>query len=297
MRTRMVGRPAPICAKRPTCGTPPSMSGYTSRAPRSRGSVASMATTSAWLNRTRPTPRHRRRVSCQSRTAALGEYGPRGADCQPDALALVRFGVRAPDDPRIVNTVKVIDSLLRVDTPRGPAWRRYNGDGYGEHEDGSPFDGTGIGRVWPLLTGERAHYELAAGRRQRAEELARTMEACAGDSLLLPEQVWDAPDIPERELRFGEASGSARPLVWAHAEYVKLRRSIEDGRVFDQPPQTVQRYLIEGRANTPYVVWRFNNKIRTMPPGKILRVETLARATVHWGINEWSDVVDAETVD
>jgi glucoamylase len=85
--------------------------------------------------------------------------------------------------------------------------------------------------------------------------------------------------------------------VWAHAEYVKLRRSIEDGRVFDQPPQTVQRYLIEGRANTPYAVWRFNNKIRTMPPGKILRVETLARATVHWGINEWSDVLDVETVD
>ena len=60
-------------------------------------------------------------------------------------------------------------ALLKVDTPVGPAWRRYNGDGYGEHEDGSPFDGTGIGRAWPLLTGERAHYELAAGRREEAE--------------------------------------------------------------------------------------------------------------------------------
>ncbi len=61
----------------------------------------------------------------------------------PDALALVRFGLRAADDPRIVNTVKVIDALLKVDTPRGPSWHRYNGDGYGEHDDGSPFDGTG----------------------------------------------------------------------------------------------------------------------------------------------------------
>src|SRR4029077_19739104 len=52
----------------------------------------------------------------------------------PDALALVRFGLRAPDDPRIRNTVAVIDALLKVELPAGPCWRRYNGDGYGEHD-------------------------------------------------------------------------------------------------------------------------------------------------------------------
>src|SRR5882672_3367857 len=88
-----------------------------------------------------------------------------------DALALVRFGLRAPDDPRILNTVRVIDALLRVQLPQGPCWYRYNGDGYGEHEDGSPFDGTGVGRPWPLLAGERGHYALAAGRPRFAEEL------------------------------------------------------------------------------------------------------------------------------
>src|SRR5205807_2213999 len=77
----------------------------------------------------------------------------------PDSLALVRFGLRAPDDPRILNTIRVIDALLRVRLPQGPCWYRYNGDGYGEHADGSPFDGTGIGRPWPLLAGERGHYE------------------------------------------------------------------------------------------------------------------------------------------
>ncbi len=215
----------------------------------------------------------------------------------PDALALVRFGLRAADDPRIVNTVTVIDATLRVDTPRGPAWHRYNGDLYGEHEDGSPFDGTGIGRAWPLLTGERGHYELAAGRPERAEALARAMQAFAGESQLLPEQTWDAPDIPERELFFGGASGSARPLAWAHAEYIKLRRSIDEGRVFDQPPQAVQRYIVEGRTGSPYAAWRFNNKIRTMPAGQILRVETLARAKVHWGLEGWREVQDVETVD
>jgi glucoamylase len=114
----------------------------------------------------------------------------------PDALALVRFGLRAADDPQVVDTVKVIDALLKVDTPSGPAWRRYTGDGYGEHEDGRPFDGTGIGRPWPLLTGERAHYELAAGRPADAEALRAALSRFANEGGLLPEQVWDARGRP-----------------------------------------------------------------------------------------------------
>jgi glucoamylase len=214
-----------------------------------------------------------------------------------DALALVRFGLRPADDPRIVSTLKAIDAVLKVVTPRGPAWRRYNGDGYGEHHDGSPFDGTGVGRAWPLLTGERGHYEVAAGHLDAAEQLARALQMLAGNSQLLPEQVWDGPDIPERELFLGQASGSARPLVWAHAEYLKLCRSIADGRVFDQPPQTVARYVTDGKRTTSYAVWRFNNKIRTMLAGKILRIETSSPAVVHWSADGWARVQDTETVD
>ena len=84
----------------------------------------------------------------------------------PDALALVRFGLRDPNDLRIVNTVRVIDETLRTHTATGPAWYRYNRDGYGEKEDGSPFDGTGVGRPWPLLAGERA--QLVVRRRRHA---------------------------------------------------------------------------------------------------------------------------------
>jgi glucoamylase len=199
----------------------------------------------------------------------------------PDALALVRFGLRAADDPRMVNTVKAIDHLLKYETPFGPAWYRYNEDGYGEHKDGTPFDGTGTGRPWPLLVGERAHYELAAGRRDEALRLLRTMEAFANDGKLLPEQIWDQDDIPERELFRGRATGSAMPLVWAHAEYVKLRRSLKDGRLFDLPPQTVTRYL-KGPFDPPYRHWSFNHKMRTIEPGKTLRVKLLAPAVVHW---------------
>jgi glucoamylase len=214
----------------------------------------------------------------------------------PDALALVRFGLRAADDPRVVNTVKVIDSLLRVETPDGPAWHRYNDDGYGEHADGSPFDGTGIGRAWPLLTGERAHYELAAGRRDQAEKLLHTLEAFSNEGGMLSEQIWDTPDIPEKELFFGRPSGSAMPLVWAHAEYVKLRRSLFDGRVFDTPPQSVQRYQVK-KTGSPNAIWRFNHKCRTITRGKTLRLEVLAPATVHWSDDRWHTVHDTSTRD
>ncbi len=214
----------------------------------------------------------------------------------PDALALVRFGLRAADDPRIVNTVRAIDAILKVETPFGPAWHRYNDDGYGEHEDGSPFDGTGRGRLWPLLTGERAHYELAAGNMEEAKRLMKVMASFANEGGMIPEQIWDSPDMAERGLFFGRPSGSAMPLVWAHAEYIKLIRSIRDGRVFDTPPQTVERY-IKNRTESPLAIWRFNHKCRTMPEGRTLRIEVLARAVVHWSPDGWRKVVDTETKD
>ncbi len=212
----------------------------------------------------------------------------------PDALALVRFGLRAPDDPRILDTIKAIDAILKVELPQGPVWYRYNGDGYGEHEDGSPFDGTGIGRAWPLLTGERAHYEIAAGNLVRAGQLLVTLEDCAGPGGLLPEQVWDQDDIPERELYKGRPSGSAMPLVWAHAEHIKLMRSLHDGKVFDTPPQTVQRYLVD-KVTSPRRLWHFNQKLRSLPAGLALRVELPAPAIIHWSLDGWATAQDTPT--
>jgi glucoamylase len=214
----------------------------------------------------------------------------------PDALCLVRFGLRAADDPRIINTLRAIDKVLKTQMPNGPCWHRYNRDGYGEHADGSPYDGVGIGRAWPLLTGERAHYELAAGRKQQAEHLLATIESFASESGLFPEQIWDAPDIPDRDLYFGRPSGSAMPLVWAHAEYVKLRRSLNDGRVFDLPQQTVDRYLQQKTAS-PRVCWRFLQQRRAVPMGKVLRLELTAPAVVRWSSDSWRSVVETKTRD
>ena len=215
----------------------------------------------------------------------------------PDALALVRFGLRAPDDPRILNTLRAIDALLSVELPQGPCWYRYNGDGYGEHKDGSPFDGTGIGRPWPLLAGERGHYAVAAGHCDEAEALLTVIEnSTSGQSRLLPEQVWDEADIPSLELFRGKPTGSACPLVWAHAEYVKLRRSIHDGKIFDQPPQTVKRYLVEKHVRQVFG-WRFNNKTRSIPRNKTLRIVLLTPGRVHWSVDNWTTSHDTDARD
>jgi glucoamylase len=214
----------------------------------------------------------------------------------PDFLALVRFGLRAPNDPRICNTIKIVDSTLKIDTPVGPIWHRYSDDGYGEHDDGSPFDGTGVGRAWPLLTGERGHYELAAKRTEEARRHLRAMEGFANSGDMIPEQVWDSDDIPERELFFGKPSGSAMPLVWAHAEFAKLSRSIQDGKVFDMPAQTYARY-VQKKTTSTIDVWRFNHKCQGMKKGNTLRIEVLSPALIHWSADGWKSTKDVKTKD
>ncbi len=225
-------------------------------------------------------------VLIKNRPEGQGTF--RAADIvSPDALALVRFGLRAADDPRMIDTVRAIDATVRVELPAGPGWYRYNNDGYGEHADGAPFDGTGHGRIWPLLTGERAHYALARGDRAQAEALLATMEACTSRGALIPEQVWDSPDIPARELFRGMPSGSAMPLVWAHAEHIKLLRSLADGAVFDLPPQTVARY--QRTRTAPRVLpWRPGFQPQRLPQGRVLRVALAIGAAVLWSDDDWS---------
>ncbi len=212
-----------------------------------------------------------------------------------DFLALVRFGLRLPHDPKIVSSLAVADAMLRTETPSGPVWHRYNGDGYGEHADGSAFDGTGIGRGWPLLVGERGHYELDAGR--DARPYLETMRRMASGGGMLPEQVWDAPPIPRLGLLPGRPSGSAMPLAWAHAEYVKLVRSIALGHAIDRPEAAWRRYGGKVPVATR-ATWRFSGPRPSMPAGRILRLELLAPARVHYSIDgrqTWADLDARDT--
>lgn len=204
-------------------------------------------------------------------------------------LELVRYGIRRPDDPVIEDSLRVVDAVLKVDTPVGPCWRRYNHDCYGQRADGGPFLGWGKGHAWPLLTGERGHYELAAGR--DVCPYLRTMEGFATSLGLLPEQVWSDPDRPHKHMRFGRPTGGAMPLVWAHSEYLKLVRSAADGQVFDLIPEVADRYR-NGRVGPPLEIWKLHRQVRCLHAGGILRVQAQAPFRLRWTANDWEQVND-----
>jgi len=206
-----------------------------------------------------------------------------------DFLQLVRLGLRRPDDPAILDSLKLADALLRTDTPSGPVWHRYTGDSYGEHTDGGAFDGTGQGRGWPLLSGERGHYALAAG----ADPLPylQAMNAMAGRCGLIPEQVWDSAPLPDRGLLPGRPSGSAMPLAWAHAEFVKLATSLSQGRPGDLPEAVWSRY--QGMRPDPAIwFWSLAAPLPVLPPGKDLLVLLPKAALLHLGFDGWQSIHD-----
>ncbi len=214
-------------------------------------------------------------------------------------LELVRYGIRRPDDPLIVNSLKVIDKILKIDTPYGPCWRRYNHDGYGQRKDGGPYLGYGQGRAWPILTGERAHYELAAGR--DVKPLLQAMERFSSIGGMLPEQVWDHDDLPSEGMYCGRSAGSAQPLVWAHAEYLKLLRSIADGRVFDRISVVEERYAVpdgERSFKSRMEIFRLTRPITAMVQGGTLRVTDADRFQLVWTADDWATTnrVDSQQV-
>jgi len=208
-------------------------------------------------------------------------------------LELVRYGIRKPNDPVILDSLKVVDAILKTNTPMGPVWHRYNHDGYGQREDGGSYAGWGKGRAWPLLTGERAHYELSAGRDVKL--FIRAIEGFASVTGLLPEQVWDEQDQPDSYMFLGRPTGSAMPLMWAHAEYIKLLRSVSDGHVFDLIPEVANRYLGDREACQLFEIWKPNRQASVVKKGYTLRVQVPAPFRLHWTSDEWRTVRDTRS--
>lgn len=207
-------------------------------------------------------------------------------------LELVRYGIRKPGDPLIEASLRVVDAVLKMNTPFGPCWRRYNHDGYGQRPDGGPYEGWGKGRAWPLLTGERAHYELAAGR--EVGSYIRAMEGFASRGGMLPEQVWDEADCPRVGMYLGRPAGSAMPLMWAHAEYIKLLRSVADGQIFDLIPVVAERYL-HGRGSKSLEVWKPIRQAGQVAAGNVLRIQAPASFRLHWTTEEWQTFRDTDS--
>jgi glucoamylase len=196
-----------------------------------------------------------------------------------DFLHLVRFGIRDANDPIIRDSIEVIDRVLKYDLPQGPGWRRYNHDGYGQKDDGGAYDGTGVGRCWPILTGERGHYELAAGRDPKL--FISAMENFANQGGMIAEQLWDGPDLPDAHMKRGCPTGAAMPLCWSHAEYISLVRSRHDGVCLGCVEPAFERYVLHP-VKSNYEIWTLRYPLRRVSRGKILRIIIAAQGTVVW---------------
>jgi glucan 1,4-alpha-glucosidase len=174
-------------------------------------------------------------------------------------LELARLGIKPADDEVIRNSLEEVDSTIRVDTPYGPAFYRYNGDGYGErerNEEGAPWsvEAKGKGRLWPIFTGERGEYELVAGTEDgplAPENLLETMAGFANSGRMLPEQVWDRDVGTDYNWEFGAGTGAATPLAWSMAQYVRLAHGIDAGTPVEMPAFVRERYVERDRPAGP----------------------------------------------
>ncbi len=190
-----------------------------------------------------------------------GDY-PENEIVDAGFLELVRLGIRSADDPLIAKSLDVIDKAIKYDSLHGPVWYRYNHDGYGEKANAGPYDGTGVGRPWPFLSGERGQYEIELGLTAKKNkpsnmygptQLLKTMEGTANDGCLIPEQIWDGQALPERSLMPGEGTGSATPLAWSMAEYLRLSEDIKQGKTVEKPQVVTDRYLDHRPAQGPEI--------------------------------------------
>lgn len=211
-----------------------------------------------------------------------------------DFSYLVRLGLRSARDPRVQDTIRIVDEILKVDTPSGPVYHRYNDDGYGEYPDGRAFDGNGVGRAWPLLSGERGHLALQSG--EDPIKYLHTMRNCSSAGGLLPEQVWDTAPIAALELAPGRPSGSAMPLLWAHAEFLKLLVARELGRPVELLQAVQQRYSDVSLATAPRPItanhWRNEVPVVCLPRDRDLLIEDRAPFSLHFGFDGWQRIQD-----
>lgn len=189
-------------------------------------------------------------------------------------LELVRLGILPADDPTVESSLTVVDKIIERQTPSGPGFYRYgispteSADGYGDCFQPSesscsvvgapwPPTDTGTGHLWPVLSGERGEYDIAAGMPHGAEALLTAMRNMTSGQGLEPEQVWEDPNLPASpfgtdpstaSIGFvdGQPAGSASPLTWAQAQYARLTLDLGAGRDLDTPSIVSERYVRHG---------------------------------------------------
>jgi glucan 1,4-alpha-glucosidase len=211
-----------------------------------------------------------------------GEH-PENAITDAGFLELTRLGVKAPTDPYVAHSLLAVDQSLKVTTPSGDVFKRYTFDGYGETADGAPWTGVGIGRPWPLLSGERGEYVL--GRGGNALPYLRTMANTANAGYMIPEQVWDQADPTAYGHVFGKGTGSAAPLSWAMSQYVRLAQGIGAGRVVETPSVVANRYARQAPPSPPQLTVTSPADLTTASSGTITVSGTTTATSVYLSVN------------
>ena len=183
-------------------------------------------------------------------------------------LELVRLGLLRADDADVLRSLQVVDATIKSTTANGPGWHRYNGDGYGDRaSDGRPWapSGQGTGHLWPALSAERGEQAHATGNAAEAASLLDGMSRFASGVGLIPEQNWELPDLAaspfgtdptQASIGFvnGGAAGSASPLTWSAASFVRLAGSLAAGRNVVLPAATHARYVARTQGTTALTV-------------------------------------------
>ncbi len=189
-------------------------------------------------------------------------------------LELVRLGILPANDPDVTATLPIIDKYIERSTPSGIGFYRYGTsptesvDGYGDcyqpsgsscSTSGAPWPptDTGTGHLWPVLSGERGEYEVAAGDFSFARSLLQSMQNMQSGQGLEPEQAWEDPSLAASPygtdpatasigFQTGEPAGSASPLTWAQAQYARLALDLSYGRNLETPQIVTHRYVTNG---------------------------------------------------
>ena len=160
-------------------------------------------------------------------------------------LELTRLGELPASSPLVTNSLAVTGGRdRRADRvrDRGPALQRrrlrrlrasrssttaqVNGEPWATSDEGT-------GHPWPVLSGENGEYQVLAGDSSAATADLDFMLNSASGVGLVPEQVWNYPDVPASpygsdpstaSIGFtdGQADGSAAPLTWAQAQLLRL---------------------------------------------------------------------------
>lgn len=183
-------------------------------------------------------------------------------------LEMVRLGLVSPADSAIAESLPVVDATIQATTATGAGLHRYNSDGYGDRaSDGRPWapSGQGTGHLWPVLAGERGEYDVANSDATSALSLLAAMRGGASGVGLIPEQVWELPNLAPSPFgtdptvasigfQNGGAAGSASPLTWSAAQYVRLMRDATTGSLLERPANVVSRYVDHQQGQTSLTV-------------------------------------------